>query len=51
MSSSKPDPDHTYRCQFCGKEAPVSEWGRGGDECPACKRMYDAQLAQDEESE
>jgi hypothetical protein len=38
-----------YRCQFCGKEALAKEWNQDGNECPACGRMYDWILAQDED--
>ena len=37
-----------YRCQFCGTTSPVRQWRRGGEECPKCKRIYDAVLAQDD---
>jgi DNA-directed RNA polymerase subunit RPC12/RpoP len=43
--------EHEYRCQFCGKLAPVSEWLSGGEECPHCHKHYDAQRAADEETE
>ena len=43
--------EHEYRCQFCGKTAPVREWLSGGEECPNCHKRYDAQRAQDEETE
>lgn len=38
-----------YKCQFCGDESPIKEWGRDGHECPKCKKEYDAILAQDSE--
>ena len=34
-----------YRCQFCGTTSPVRQWRRGGEECPKCRRIYDAALA------
>ena len=36
-----------YRCQFCGVTSPVKRWRAGGEECPKCKRIYDAVLAQE----
>lgn len=44
-----PAKEESYRCQFCEREAPVSEWGDGGYTCPHCGRHYDAMLAQDSE--
>jgi protein-arginine kinase activator protein McsA len=37
-----------YRCQFCGKTSPARQWRRGGEECPKCRRIYDAALAQED---
>lgn len=36
-----------YRCQFCEKESPKSEWK--DDKCPKCSKEYNVQLAQDSE--
>lgn len=36
-----------YRCQFCEKESPASEWA--DNKCPLCGEEYDWVLAQDEE--
>lgn len=40
-----------YRCQFCGKYSPKRDWGEKGSKCPNCGRLYDYQLAQDEEED
>jgi len=40
-----PEPDSNYRCQFCEKTAPASEWK--DDRCPHCGRSYDPMLAQE----
>lgn len=36
-----------WRCQFCGKVFPASEWSAKGDVCPGCGKMYDSILAQE----
>jgi rRNA maturation endonuclease Nob1 len=40
-----------YRCQFCEKESPTSEWKKLKDKCPQCGREYDAMLAQETEED
>ena len=40
-----------YRCQFCGTTSPVKKWKQKGAECPECGRVYDAMIAQEEETE
>jgi DNA-directed RNA polymerase subunit RPC12/RpoP len=40
-----------YRCQFCGVTSPVKKWKGNGYECPECGRVYDAMIAQEEETE
>lgn len=40
-----------YRCQFCEKDAPITDWvACGGDTCPLCGRQHDASAAQDGEA-
>ena len=36
-----------YRCQFCEKISPQSQWTIGGQKCPKCGVLYDAILAQE----
>lgn len=38
-----------YKCQFCGEESPIKEWGKDGQTCPKCGKKYDWMLAQDSE--
>lgn len=38
-----------YRCQFCGYFG--TGWKATGEKCPECGRLYDAQLATDEEDD
>ena len=40
-----------YRCQFCGVTSPVKKWKGKGYECPECGSVYDAMIAQEEETE
>ena len=42
----------TYRCQFCGVESPIPQWGEDGEDgetCPKCGKQYSWMMEQDVE--